>query len=114
MAGLSLRIEIDPNGRIGPGKITLLEKLDELGSIAAAGRSLGMSYKRAWALIDDLNQCFGRPVVATQMGGRAGGGSALTPFGRDLVAHYRAIETKAHKAAALHLEALQAVVSRKD
>jgi molybdate transport system regulatory protein len=73
-----------------------------------------MSYKRAWALIDDLNQCFGKPVVATQMGGKAGGGSELTSFGRDLVAHYRAIEIKAHKAAALHLQALQAVASGKD
>ena len=114
MAGLSLRIEIDPNGRIGPGKIALLERVDEHGSIAAAGRSLGMSYKRAWALIDEMNQCFGKPVVATQMGGRDGGGSALTPFGRDLIAHYRAIETKAHKAVALHLEALQAVVFQKN
>lgn len=113
MAGLSLRVEIDPDGRIGPGKIALLERVGEVGSIAAAGRSLGMSYKRAWALIDDMNQCFGHPVIATQMGGRAGGGSALTPFGHDLVAHYRAIEAKAHKAAAPHLEALQAVVSGK-
>ncbi len=114
MAGLSLRIEIDPHGRIGPGKVALLERLDELGSISAAGRSLGMSYKRAWALIDDLNQCFGTPLVATQMGGRSGGGSALTPVGREVVAHYRAVETKAHKAAAKHLEALQAIASHKD
>lgn len=113
MAGLSLRVEFDPAGRIGPGKILLLERIGETGSISAAGRALGMSYKRAWALVDELNQCFGRPVVTTQMGGKAGGGSLLTAFGRDVIAHYRAIESKANQAAALHLEALQAVIERK-
>jgi molybdate transport system regulatory protein len=110
MATLHLRVDLDPAGRIGPGKISLLEKVGELGSIAAAGRSMGMSYRRAWELVDDLNRAFGQPVVTTQMGGKSGGGAELTAFGRDLVGHYRAIEVKAQKAAALHLDALQAAM----
>jgi molybdate transport system regulatory protein len=68
-----------------------------------------MSYKRAWELVSALNRAFARPVVAAQTGGRSGGGASLTEFGRDLVAHYRAIEAKAERSAALHLEAIQAV-----
>lgn len=113
MVGISLRVDLDPEGRIGPGKIALLEHIEQTGSIAAGGRALGMSYKRAWALVDELNRCFGRAVITTQMGGKAGGGSILTPFGRDVVAHYRAIESKASKAAALHIEALQAAIDGK-
>src|SRR3546814_6440202 len=64
MISLSLRVDIDPHGRIGPGKIKLLEQIGALGSISAAGRSMSMSYKRAWALVDELNRCFGRAVVA--------------------------------------------------
>ena len=109
-AGLSLRIDLAPMGRLGPGKVLLLEKIDETGSISAAGRSLKMSYRRAWTLVDDLNRVFGKPLVTTQPGGANGGGAKLTRLGRDVVAHYRAIETKALKAAALHLEALQAAI----
>ena len=108
MATLSLRIDLDADTRIGPGKILLLERIDELGSISAAGRSIGMSYKRAWELVSTLNQCFATPVVAAQTGGKSGGGASLTRFGRDLVAHYRAIEAKAERSAALHLQAIQA------
>src|SRR3546814_17994663 len=88
MISWRLRVDIDPHGRIGPGKIKLLEQIGALGSISSAGRAMSMAYKRAWALVDELNRCFGRAVVATQMGGRAGGGAALTPFGCELVAHY--------------------------
>ena len=112
MISLSLRVDIDHHGRIGPGKIRLLEQIEALGSISAAGRSMNMSYKRAWALVDELNRCFGKPVVSTQMGGKAGGGAALTPFGCEVVAHYRAIENKAGQAASLHLNALQRAVDR--
>lgn len=108
MISLSLRVDIDDHGRIGPGKIRLLEQIGALGSISAAGRSMNMSYKRAWALVDELNRCFGKPVVSTQMGGKAGGGAALTVFGTELVAHYRAIESKAEEAVSPHLNALRA------
>ena len=109
MAKLTLRVDFHPNGAVGPGKIELLERIDSLGSIAAAGRAMGMSYRRAWELVDDLGRSFGRPVVVTQMGGTGGGGATLTPLGRDLVAQYRAIERKAHRAARNHRQELHAL-----
>jgi len=104
---LRLRIDV-PRGRVGPGKIDLLERIAQLGSISAAARAMRMSYRRAWELVDDLGRSFGRPVVVTQMGGTGGGGATLTPLGRDLVVQFRAIERKAHRAARSHLARLQA------
>ena len=108
MAKLRLRVDLEPAGAVGPGKIELLERIDELGSIAAAGRAMRMSYRRAWELIDNINQCFREPLVSKQLGGQDGGGAKLTRLGRDVVRHYRAIEKKAARAAASHLSALQA------
>jgi molybdate transport system regulatory protein len=108
MAKLYLRVDFGDRGAIGPGKARLLELIASEGSIAAAGRAMGMSYRRAWELVDELNQCFGRPVVTTHMGGRRGGGAGLTPLGRSIVEHYRAIEGDAQRAAARHLRALSA------
>lgn len=102
---LSLRIDL-PSGRIGPGKIRLLEAIEQEGSISAAGRALGMSYKRAWDLVDALNKLVGSPVVDTSSGGHRGGGAALTEAGRSLVADYRAIERAAQRAADPRLAAL--------
>ena len=102
---LSLRIDL-PQGRIGPGKIDLLEAIDREGSISAAGRALGMSYKRAWDLVDALNKLIGEPAVAATTGGYRGGGAMLTDAGRNLVADYRAIERAAHRAAERRLAAL--------
>ncbi len=102
---LSLRIDL-PSGRIGPGKIRLLEAIDREGSISAAGRALGMSYKRAWDLVDALNKLVGTPVVDASPGGYRGGGAMLTDAGRDLVADYRAIERAAQRAAGTRLAAL--------
>lgn len=102
---LSLRIDL-PQGRIGPGKIALLEAIGREGSISAAGRALGMSYKRAWDLVDALNKLVGTPVVETSAGGPRGGGARLTDAGRALVADYRAIERAAQEAAEPMLEAL--------
>src|SRR5579862_795583 len=107
-AKLTLRIDLGPEQAIGPGKIRLLETIAETGSISQAGRTLGMSYRRAWLLVDDLNRCFRTPVVAAQTGGSRGGGAVLTPFGSDLVAHYRALERAAHRAGSRHLRALDA------
>ncbi|HUA53724.1 MAG TPA: LysR family transcriptional regulator [Candidatus Sulfotelmatobacter sp.] len=107
-ARLTLRVDLGPDQAIGPGKIRLLEAIAETGSISQAGRALGMSYRRAWLLVDDLNHCFRTPVVAAQTGGARGGGAALTRFGADLVAHYRALEHAAHRAGARHLRALAA------
>lgn len=106
MATLNLRIEFGGEDAVGPGKVRLLELINASGSIAAAGRDMGMSYRRAWLLVDEVNRCFRKPVVEARAGGGGGGGAALTPFGRALVTHYRAIEAKAALAAAPHLHAL--------
>src|SRR5262245_15537639 len=107
MARLTLRVDFGQGGALGPGKIRLLELIEAHGSIAGAGRVLGMSYRRAWLLVDDLNRGFGKPMVSKQPGGQRGGGAALTPFGRRVVRHYRAIEAAAETAATPHLRALQ-------
>lgn len=102
---LSLRIDL-PQGRIGPGKIDLLEAIDREGSISAAGRALGMSYKRAWDLVNSLNKLVGAQVVEATTGGYRGGSAVLTDAGRNLVADYRAIERAAQRAAEPRLAAL--------
>ncbi|WP_298953610.1 LysR family transcriptional regulator [uncultured Methylobacterium sp.] len=107
MAQLSIRIDLGPDARLGPGKVRLLELIAEHGSISAAGRALGMSYRRAWTLVADLNRLFGRPVVEGQTGGRSGGGATLTPFGIEVIACYRAIEEDALEVAAGRLAALR-------
>lgn len=76
------------------------------GSIAGAGRALGMSYRRAWLLVEAMNSGFGRPVVEAQIGGRAGGGARLSDLGADVVARYRAVEAAAEAAAAPYLRQL--------
>jgi molybdate transport system regulatory protein len=96
---LSVRIDLDSEGRIGPGKIQLLENIREFGSISAAGRAMDMSYKRAWDLVDEINRICRQPAVQRQTGGKNGGGAALTPFGASLVARYRRIERDAANAA---------------
>ena len=106
MARVSLRIELGDQARIGPGKIRLLELIGEHGSISAAGRAMGMSYRRAWLLVDSLNACFTDPVVESSPGGSGGGGARLTGFGRKLIARFRRIESKAAAAAAADLATL--------
>ena len=107
MPSLSLRIDLDPDGRIGPGKVELLEQIAAFGSISAGARQMKMSYKHAWALVDDMNRLFGKPVVAASKGGRRGGGTELTPIGLAVVTRFRAIERAAEAAAAAHIAALQ-------
>lgn len=94
---------------IGPGKIDLLRLVGETRSISAAARALGMQYKKAWLLIESLNQGFGRPVVVTATGGKGGGGATLTPLGQELLARYTALEWRINAAAAPELVALQAL-----
>lgn len=106
-ASLNIRLDLGAAGvRVGPGKVALLEQIERSGSIAAAGRSLGMSYRRAWLLIDSLNQGFGRPLVSSRTGGSRGGGAELTALGREVVRRYRRIERAASAAAAADLQAL--------
>lgn len=112
MASLSLRIQLDPEGRIGPGKIELLEQIAAQGSISAAGRAMEMSYRRAWELVEELNTLFGKPVVERQAGGRNGGGARVTDLGLALITRFRAVEQAAAAAASEHLAALQAEIDR--
>ena len=109
---LSLRIDIDAAGRIGPGKIQLLETIHRSGSISAAGRAMDMSYKRAWDLVDEINRVCGQAAVERQTGGKNGGGAMLTPFGLSLVARYRKIERSAATAARKELQALYKEIGR--
>lgn len=111
MAKLSIRIDLAPLGAVGPGKIRLLEFVDETGSISAAGRAMNMSYRRAWLLIDELNRLFKSPLVAARTGGEAGGGAELTPFGKSMVRRYREMEIEAQAAAAVHLRAFQVALA---
>ena len=101
---------LHPSGAIGPGKIALLEGIDRTGSISAAARGLGMSFRRAWFLVETMNGAFRDPVVRTSVGGREGGGSGLTAFGQEVVARYRAMEEEARRAAAPHLAWLDAAL----
>src|ERR1700730_10495759 len=92
LPALSVRIDLDSEGRIGPGKIQLLENIRELGSISAAGRAMDMSYKRAWDLVDEINRICRQAAVERQTGGQKGGGAGLTAFGVSLVRRYRKSE----------------------
>ena len=102
-----LRIGSDRELALGPGKVALLEAIAQTGSISAAGRKLGMSYRRAWLLVDALNRSFTEPVITTATGGREGGGTALTPTGAEVVRRYRKIEALASAATAKEISALE-------
>jgi molybdate transport system regulatory protein len=109
---LSIRIDLNPGERIGPGKIQLLESIQSCGSISAAGRALGMSYKRAWDLVDEINRICNQIVVERQVGGKHGGGAVLTRFGALLVDQYREIEAAAENASRQRLKVLKANFAR--
>jgi molybdate transport system regulatory protein len=111
-AALSLRVDFGAYGAIGPGKIRLLELIGQLGSISTAGRAMDMSYRRAWLLIESINLSFKEPAVSTQRGGSDGGGAALTPFGLNLIARYRAIEAEAASAVENDLKMLAASLAK--
>jgi molybdate transport system regulatory protein len=87
-----VRVDFAAGTSVGPGKIELLEAISRSGSLSAAARSVNMSYRRAWLLLHDVNESFAEPAVRLSVGGRAGGGAALTEFGTRLVAAYREFE----------------------
>jgi molybdate transport system regulatory protein len=113
-ARLSVRIDLAEGRKVGPGKVRLLEQIALSGSISGAGRELGMSYKRAWDLVDELNHLFREPVVTTRTGGRDRGGASLTAFGRVLIEQYRTLEAKAQEASAHQLAMLEEALATKD
>lgn len=100
VAKIRIRVLFGAAFAIGPGKADLLRAIDKTGSISAAARSMGMSYRRAWLLLDTMNQCFRKPVVDTATGGKGGGGAQITPFGKTVLHRYRLIEAQATAAIA--------------
>jgi molybdate transport system regulatory protein len=107
-----LRITRDEAIALGPGKVSLLEAVRDQGSISAAARSLNMSYRRAWMLMDELNQSLASPATISEHGGNTGGGSVLTPVGEEIVRLYRAIETQAYAACAEQIGTLTGLFKR--
>jgi len=112
---IRFRIYFDADMMLGPGKADLLQGIHETGSIAAAGRRMGMSYKRAWYLVDTLNRIFSEPLVHSAKGGKAGGGASLTPTGLQVLEAYRRMQANVARAIegdVAHLETLIAPASR--
>jgi molybdate transport system regulatory protein len=97
MAAPRLRVLLGEAVAIGPGKADLLEAIGREGSISAAARSMGMSYRRAWLLVDTMNRSFKAPLVESAAGGRGGGGAALSVMGQEVLSRYRAMEAKAER-----------------
>lgn len=96
--GLTLRILGSGNPAMGPGKAELISHIDATGSISAAAREMGMSYRRAWLLVEAINASFVEPVVITATGGKRGGGAFVTEYGRQLVMQFHAMEEKSSAA----------------
>ncbi len=112
MARISLRLSFENEEAIGPGKIRLLELIEETGSISAAGRAMKMSYHRAWDLAENLNRTFKAPLISKAPGGVKGGGAQLTAAGREVVRRYRAIEAGVTKHSKKELVALEKLLPK--
>lgn len=104
---LMIRVAFGPSGALGPGKIRLMELIDEHGSISSACKAMGMSYRRAWLLLRSLNTAFKDEVISTKHGGNKGGGATLTPFGRMLLDRYKDIQAAASAAVGTELKSLE-------
>lgn len=109
MTTLKLRILFD-GAMLGPGKAELLHRIRDTGSISAAGRQMGMSYKRAWMLVEEMNAAFRAPVVSSTRGGPGGGGAQLTAIGDEVLARYQAVVATASAAVAGDIAALEALL----
>jgi len=107
MARVRVSIVFESGARIGPGKAKLLESIRDTGSISAAARDMGMDYKRAWTLLDSINQAFTEPVVTAAPGGARGGGAILTEFGAEVLERYRRIQEQAEALAVEDMRALK-------
>lgn len=109
-ARLRLRVIFGDDAMLGPGKADLLELIEDLGSIAAAGRAMKMSYKRAWMLVDEMNAAFRDPLVDSTRGGQKGGGARLTETGLAVLSNYRSLEERVAIAGNNEIEALRALL----
>lgn len=104
---LQLRVRFADGSWIGPGKADLMQLIQETGSISAAGRRMGMSYKRAWTLVGTMNAMFHAPLVDSARGGAQGGGASLTPLGLDILARFRRIQSAAQRAAQADMQVME-------
>jgi molybdate transport system regulatory protein len=109
-----VRVLFGESVALGPGKADLLQAIADTGSITRAARSMNMSYRRAWLLIDAMNRDFREPIVETARGGTGGGGAGLTPLGRDVLGRYREMERKAEAALADDVKAFRNLLSKDD
>ena len=91
------RITVGKEIALGPGKINLLEAIEEKGSISAGAREIGMSYRRAWQMVNTINNCFKSPLVEGTKGGKGGGGAQVTAMGKQVIKLYRSMENKTNK-----------------
>jgi molybdate transport system regulatory protein len=98
----------------GPGKADLLQAIEQCGSISAAAREMGMSYRRAWLLVEEMNSCFSTALVSTATGGARGGGAVVTEFGQAVLARYRRMQKKAETSIAADLAQLRSMMSPAD
>jgi molybdate transport system regulatory protein len=108
-----LRILLGEAIAVGPGKADLLAAIAAEGSISAAARTMGMSYRRAWLLVNELNRVFVGPVVASETGGRRGGGAVLTSLGQEILRRYRAMERRAAMSVAEDVRAFGLLLGEK-
>lgn len=106
MVNIKLTVHFESGARLGPGKAQLLSGIRETGSISAAARAMGMSYKRAWVLLDSTNQTFTEPVVVAVSGGPGGGGARLTPFGEEVLERYQRMLERATASVSADVDAL--------
>ena len=106
-----LRIVLSDKAYIGPGRADLLEGIAASGSISAAGKAMGMSYKRAWGLVQALNEGFGQSLVETARGGAGQGGAVLTPLGQEILDRYRAMQRATEAAIAEDVAVLRDLIS---
>ena len=105
---------LDDEIALGPGKRQLLELIERHGSISAAARAMGLSYRRAWLMVDTMNRCFQEPLVHAGKGGAHGGGATLTPFGQAIRDRFAALEATLATTAAADLAHLRQLLRRKD
>lgn len=108
---IRFRIDFGEHSNIGPGKVALLEGIKDRGSVSDAARSMGMSYRRAWLLLNSVNQSFNLPATINSVGGHGGGGAEITPFGSLLIERYREVERKLNAVAEEYLGEIRAQVA---